>query len=37
MGMASAMAWLMFLIIMTFTIIAFLSQKYWVYYDDERR
>ena len=37
MGMASAMAWLMFLIVMTFTIIAFLSQKYWVYYDDERR
>ncbi len=37
MGMASAMAWLMFVIVMTFTIIAFVSQKYWVYYDDERR
>lgn len=37
MGMASAMAWLMFVIVMTFTIIAFISQKYWVYYDDERR
>jgi oligogalacturonide transport system permease protein len=37
MGMASALAWLMFLVIMTFTIIAFLSQKYWVYYDDEGR
>ncbi|MFT4145054.1 MAG: sugar ABC transporter permease [Mobilitalea sp.] len=37
MGMASAMAWLMFVVVMTFTIIAFISQKYWVYYDDERR
>ncbi len=37
MGMASAMAWLMFVIVMTFTIVAFISQKYWVYYDDERR
>lgn len=35
MGMASAIAWLLFLIIMTFTIIAFISQKYWVYYSDE--
>ncbi len=35
MGMASAMAWLMFVIIMILTAIAFISQKYWVYYDDE--
>ena len=35
MGMASAIAWLLFLIITTFTIIAFVSQKYWVYYGDE--
>ena len=35
MGSASAIAWLLFLIIMTFTAIAFLSQKYWVYYADE--
>lgn len=35
MGMASAIAWLLFLIIMTFTIISFMSQKYWVYYGDE--
>lgn len=35
MGMASAMAWVMFVIVMVFTIIAFLSQKYWVYYGDE--
>jgi len=34
MGMASAMAWLMFIIVMTFTVIAFASQKYWVYYSD---
>ena len=35
MGMASAMAWVMFVIVMVFTIIVFLSQKYWVYYGDE--
>lgn len=35
MGMASAMAWLMFLIVMVFTIIAFISQKHWVYYSDD--
>lgn len=35
MGMASAIAWLLFLIIMTFTVISFMSQKYWVYYGDE--
>lgn len=35
MGMASAIAWLLFLIIMAFTAISFISQKYWVYYSDE--
>ena len=35
MGIASAMAWVMFVIVMVFTVIAFLSQKYWVYYGDE--
>ncbi|MEG0942398.1 MAG: sugar ABC transporter permease [Angelakisella sp.] len=35
MGMASALAWIMFLIVMTFTAISFISQKYWVYYGDE--
>ena len=35
MGMASAIAWLLFLIIMTLTGVAFFSQKYWVYYSDE--
>lgn len=35
MGLASAQAWLLFLIVMTFTVIAFISQKKWVYYSDE--
>ena len=35
MGLASAQAWLLFLIVMTFTAIAFFSQKHWVYYSDE--
>lgn len=35
MGMASAMAWVLFVILLVFTVIAFLSQKYWVYYSDE--
>ncbi len=37
MGMASAMAWLLFTIIAAFTAMAFISQKYWVYYGDEER
>lgn len=35
MGMASAMAWVMFIILMIFTTISFVSQKYWVYYSDD--
>ena len=35
MGMASAIAWLLFLIIMTLTAVSFISQKYWVYYSDD--
>lgn len=35
MGMANALAWIMFIIVMLFTVIAFISQKYWVYYGDE--
>ena len=35
MGMASAQPWLLFLIVMTFTAVAFISQKKWVYYSDE--
>ena len=36
MGMASAMAWVLFVIVMTLSLIAFISQKYWVYYGDEK-
>ena len=36
MGMASALAWIMFLIVCVLTIIAFTSQTKWVYYSDER-
>jgi len=35
MGLASAISWLLFLIVMTLTIISFMSQKYWVYYSDD--
>lgn len=34
MGSASAMSWILFLIIMVFTIIIFKSSKYWTYYQD---
>ena len=34
-GMSSAMAWVMFVITTVFTIIAFASQKKWVYYSDD--
>lgn len=34
-GMSSAMAWVMFVIVMILTIIAFISQKKWVYYSDD--
>ncbi len=36
MGMASAMAWVLFVIVMVLSLIAFVSQKYWVYYGDEK-
>lgn len=35
MGKASAMAWVLFVVLMIFTAIAFWSQKHWVYYSDE--
>lgn len=35
MGLASAQAWILFLIVCTLTVIAFVSQKKWVYYSDE--
>lgn len=34
MGYASALAWVMFLVIAAFTAINFLVSKYWVFYDD---
>ena len=37
MGLACAMAWMLFIIVAVFTVIAFLSQKYWVYYSDNER
>ena len=37
MGYASAMAWILLVIIGIFTAVAFLSSRYWVYYEDERR
>ncbi len=35
MGKASAQAWVLFIILMFFTGIAFWSQKHWVYYSDD--
>lgn len=35
MGMASAQAWVLFVIVMVFTAVAFVSQKKWVYYSDD--
>ncbi len=35
MGMASAQAWLLFIVVAFFSAIAFLSQKKWVYYSDK--
>lgn len=37
MGYASALAWILFLIIMVFTLIVFRTQKSWVYYEGEER
>ncbi|MFO1142712.1 MAG: sugar ABC transporter permease [Amaricoccus sp.] len=37
MGYASALAWVLLVIIAVFTAIAFGTSKYWVYYEDESR
>lgn len=37
MGYASAMAWLLLVAIACFTALAFLTSRYWVFYQDERR
>ncbi len=34
MGLSSALAWVMFVIVMILTLIAFWSQRHWVYYPD---
>ena len=36
-GYASALAWILLLTIAAFTALAFLSQRYWVYYEDDPR
>lgn len=36
MGYASAMAWVLLIAIAVFTALAFLSSRYWVFYQDER-
>lgn len=36
MGYASALAWILLLIIAAFTAIAFLTSRYWVHYENER-
>ncbi|HEV7274923.1 MAG TPA: sugar ABC transporter permease [Devosiaceae bacterium] len=36
MGYASALAWVLLLIIAAFTVLAFWSSKYWVHYENER-
>jgi multiple sugar transport system permease protein len=36
MGYASALAWILLLIIGAFTLIIFVTAKYWVHYDNER-
>jgi multiple sugar transport system permease protein len=37
MGYASALAWVLLLVIGLFTGISFLTSKYWVYYEDDPR
>src|SRR4029079_4801592 len=37
MGYASALAWILLVIIAIFTAIAFGTSKYWVYYEEEGR
>jgi multiple sugar transport system permease protein len=36
MGYASAMAWILLIAVAIFTSIAFLTSRYWVFYQDER-
>ena len=34
MGYASALAWVLMIIIALFTVFSFLTSRYWVYYDE---
>lgn len=34
-GMASVQAWVLLIIVIVFTVVAFISQKKWVHYSDE--
>lgn len=36
-GLSSALAWVMFVIVMLLTLLSFWSQKHWVYYSDDGR
>ena len=35
MGYASAISWIVFIVILTFTLVLFASSKLWVHYADE--
>ena len=37
MGYASALAWVLLLVIAAFTAVSFVTSKYWVYYEDDPR
>ncbi len=37
MGLASAMAWILFIIVAVLTAVGFISQKYWVFYSTDVR
>ena len=36
-GLSYSLAWVMFVIVMVMTVISFISQKYWVYYSDDKK
>jgi len=37
MGYASALAWVLLIVIAAFTAVSFVTSKYWVYYEDDQR
>ena len=36
-GYASALAWVLLIVIAAFTAVSFVTSKYWVYYEDDQR